>query len=281
MGEIIFNLNNLVSSAKIPTAVICCLIAGIVLCLVFVVAFFLELLLPVNDGEKLEDETAREDKQENYDFDALFTKLDDELKASKASKAEQAEKEAQEKAEREAIERAEREAQEKALKQVEESESKTVTTTVTTVETSVVGPEFDYYARLETINASMAKLEKDLAKASREVRKYEKTTKRKERNEKLLDRKAAELTNLNLVLYNVNDIKDIDVEKKEKQEALVEHIAELKNSIEDAKQYLADNKDKYENAKKIKTFLDGEKARYEAEIAELNALIGQSNKNKK
>ena len=117
-----------------------------------------------------------------------------------------------------------------------------------------------------------------MAKSSREVRKYEKTEKRKTRNEKLLDRKATELTNLNLVLYNVNDIKDIDPEKKERQESLVEHIAELKNSIAEADEYLEKNKEKYENAKKITTFLEGEKARYEAEITELNALIAESKK---
>ena len=198
--------------------------------------------------------TAKKEEETEKNYDELFAKLEEELNESKKQR-------------------------EEASKNATSTENSTTTTTVTTEITNrVVGPEFDYYQRLETINASLVKLEKDLTKSSREVRKYEKTEKRKARNEKLLDRKAAELTNLNLVLYNVNDIKDIDPEKKERQESLVEHIAELKNSISEADEYLVKNKEKYENAKKIKTFLEGEKERYEAEITELNALIAEAKK---
>ena len=142
----------------------------------------------------------------------------------------------------------------------------------------VVGPEFDYNVRIQTINESLIRLEKDLAKASREVNKYEKTSARKERNEKLLDRKSAELTNLNLVLYNVNNIDDIDPEKKKKQEDLVEHITELKASIKSADEFLQANQEKYQNSKKIKDFLTGEKARYNEEITELEHLIQEGKK---
>ncbi len=272
MGEIMSNFNFCLDiTSKVPVPAICCVIAGIVVALVFIIAFFLELFIPKNTVEeetenldvddmlkRLDGTTAKteavKENEDNKNYDELFAQLQEELEESKKQR-------------------------EEAEKRASASENSTTTTTVTTEITNrVVGPEFDYYQRLDTINTSLIKLEKDLAKSSREVRKYEKTEKRKTRNEKLLDRKATELTNLNLVLYNVNDIKDIDPEKKERQESLVEHIAELKNSIAEADEYLEKNKEKYENAKKITTFLEGEKTRYEAEITELNALIAESKK---
>lgn len=273
MGEIMSKFNFCLDiTSKVPVSVICCVIAGIVIALVFIIAFFLELFIPKHSEEESEgvdvdamlhrldvateksEVTAKKEEETEKNYDELFAKLEEELNESKKQR-------------------------EEASKNATSTENSTTTTTVTTEITNrVVGPEFDYYQRLETINASLVKLEKDLTKSSREVRKYEKTEKRKARNEKLLDRKATELTNLNLVLYNVNDIKDIDPEKKERQESLVEHIAELKNSISEADEYLVKNKEKYENAKKIKTFLEGEKERYEAEITELNALIAEAKK---
>ena len=89
----------------------------------------------------------------------------------------------------------------------------------------------------------------------------------------MLDRKSAELTNLNLVLYSVNNIDDIDPEKKKKQQDLVEHITELKASIASADAFIAQNQEKYLNNKKIKDFLTGERDRYTEEIAELEQLI--------
>lgn len=222
------------------------------------------------------EEKQEESSSSDYDFDALFAKIENELKESQSKEAVVEEK--QEEKVEDAI------AEEPAVE--EESpvdieklfEEKFARPEVE--EPKIVGPEFDYNVRLETINNSLVKLEKDLAKATKEVNKFEKTEKRKVRNEKLLDRKATELTNLNLVLYNVNDIKDIDPDKKAKQESLVEHIAELKNTISEADEYIAKNKEKYENSKKIKLFLEGEKARYNDEIAELNMLIAKSRKNK-
>ena len=329
MGVLMPITNNLICATTIPTAVVCCVIAGIVVALVFVVAFFLELLTPARNREnngnatqsedfnidemllkleqnaKLAELEKQEEKQEekvnqtrilapmeelqavkeepvvepepvaepepakeepqnsDYDFDALFAKIEQELNESKNATAEPV-------VESEPV-------KEEKKEEVVET---VVETTVVTEEPKIVGPEFDYNVRLETINNSLVRLEKDLAKATKEVNKYEKTSKRKERNEKLLDRKATELTNLNLVLYNVNDIKDIDPEKKQKQESLVEHIAELKATIAEAAEYLTKNKEKYDNSKKIKTFLEGEKSRYNEEIEELNMLIAQAKKNK-
>lgn len=134
-------------------------------------------------------------------------------------------------------------------------------------------PVLDYSFRLLKVKDSLMKLGKDLSKNQKEINKFERTQNRKVRNEKLLNRKAAELTNLNLVLYNVNDIKNIDPDKKIKQEALVSHVAELKSSIKDADIFLASNKDKYNNSKKLNMYLSKEKTRYEEEIKDLEILI--------
>lgn len=138
--------------------------------------------------------------------------------------------------------------------------------------------DIDYASRLTKLKESLEKLERDLLKSTKELNKFERTAKRKARNERLLDKKAGELTNLNLVMYNVNDIKDIDPEKKQKQEELVAHIAELKKSIKDAEIYLVSNKEKNANAKKLNNFLVKERSRYEEEITELEALIKSSKK---
>lgn len=282
----------------VPVPVICCLIAGVVVVLIFCGAFFVELFFPkknekgikaikevqeVNDFDidamlsKLEEKTAKEEKVEeaeviqpviaksvrdekvveeeakndDIDFDALFKQLEEE--AALIQKEEQ--ETVVEEAKKEEIK-----VQENAVQPEE-------------VKPIVTGPNFDYNVRIQTIKDSLVRVEKDLAKATREVNKYEKTIARKERNEKLLDRKSAELTNLNLVLYSVNNIDDIDPEKKKKQEDLMEHITELKASISSADAFIAQNQEKYLNNKKIKDFLTGEKDRYIEEIAELEHLI--------
>ena len=282
----------------VPVPVICCLIAGVVIALIFCGAFFVELFFP-----KKEESSARVEKAveptSDFDIDAMLSKLEEKTteekqevvqpviaKAVMEEKAIQEEKLAKEEVEDDVdidalfkqleeevrlAEEQELKAQEEAVVEVKEEPKKEVEVEV--IKPIVVGPEFDYNVRLQTINESLAKIEKDLAKASRAVNKYEKTVARKEKNEKLLDRKSAELTNLNLVLYSVNNIEDIDPEKKKKQESLVEHITELKASIKSADEYLTQNTEKYDNNKKIKDFLTGEKARYEEEIEELNQLI--------
>lgn len=68
------------------------------------------------------------------------------------------------------------------------------------------GPEFDYRIRLATVKESQAKIEKDLASTSSAILKYERTIRRAERNQKMLDRKALELTNINLLMYSVTEI---------------------------------------------------------------------------
>lgn len=134
----------------------------------------------------------------------------------------------------------------------------------------------DLSTRLASVRESKEKVENDLVKANRDINKYERTKRRMARNQKLLDKKAEDLTKLNLVLYSVTDIKNIDADKKQKQEELVTHINELKTSIKDAEAYLEANREKNENAVKMKEFFEGELARLEADEKEILTLMGQN-----
>ena len=142
------------------------------------------------------------------------------------------------------------------------------------------GNVLDYSARLEKIIETRNKIERDLAKIQKSILKYERTKRRKNRNQKMLDRRAGELTNLNLVMYSVTDIKNVDEDKKIKQEELTAHIAELKASIQDADEFIESNKEKNEHNVKMAKFLMQEKARYNEEIAELQTLINNTEDNK-
>ena len=145
------------------------------------------------------------------------------------------------------------------------------------VTTETVGTDFDYNVRLAKIVESKNKMEKDLQKTKRAIVKYERTERRRARNQKMLDRRAVELTNLNLMMYSVTDIKNVDADKKAKQEELTTHIAELKASIQDADIFLAKNKERYEHDKKMYAFYVKEEARYNDEIKELEILIKNAN----
>lgn len=157
---------------------------------------------------------------------------------------------------------------------VEEKEEKKTTVIIKKIVKE--GPEFDYRVRLEKIKESEEKLEKDLEKTEKAITKYERTERRLARNQKLLDRKAGELANLNLLMYNITDIKNIDEEKKTRQEELVAHISELKASIEDAEKYLSANAEKHANNIKLRDYLKGEQVRYREELNELEILIAQA-----
>ncbi len=134
----------------------------------------------------------------------------------------------------------------------------------------------DYKARLDKIIENRDKINKDLIKVEKSILNYERTKRRKARNQKMLDRRASELTNLNLVMYSVTDIKNVDEDKKVKQEELTSHIAELKASIQDADEFLDSNKEKNEHDVKMAKFLIQEKARYNEEITELQKLISKT-----
>lgn len=145
------------------------------------------------------------------------------------------------------------------------------------VTTETVGTDFDYNVRLAKIIESKNKMERDLQKTKRAITKYERTQRRRARNQKMLDRRAVELTNLNLMMYSVTDIKNVDAEKKEKQKELTTHIAELKASIQDADLFLEKNKERYEHDKKMFAFYTKEELRYNDEIKELEILIKNAN----
>lgn len=137
----------------------------------------------------------------------------------------------------------------------------------------VPGSLIDYETRLAKVIENRDKIEKELAKTQKSILKYERTIRRKDRNQKLLDRRAGELTNLNLLMYSVTDIKNVDEDKKAKQEELTAHIAELKASIQDAEEYIESNKTKYNHDLTVVKYLTEEKKRYDEEVAELESLI--------
>ena len=159
----------------------------------------------------------------------------------------------------------------------DEVEETPKTIVIEKVTTETIGTDFDYSVRLAKIVESKNKMERDLQKTKRAITKYERTQRRRTRNQKMLDRRAVELTNLNLMMYSVTDIKNVDADKKAKQEELTTHIAELKASIQDADLFLAKNKERYEHDKKMYAFYTKEEARYNDEIKELEILIKNAN----
>lgn len=233
--------------AVFQIVLICVLGAGALVSLWFTIAFLVEAYSKpkeevVQSNEKTEEVT-------EIDLDQMLAKLE------QASKHEPKE---EEKVEEEKVE-----------------EEKPATTIIinNTISAEKPGPEFDYRIRLEKIKESQARIDRDLDKTTRAILKYERTIRRKERNQKMLDRRALELTNLNLLMYSVTDIKNVDAEKKARQEELTAHIAELKASIQDADNYLEANKEKHESNLKLRDYLSHEKARYADEVKELEALI--------
>ena len=227
-----------------------------------------------------EPEVVQEESEEvsEIDLDLMLAKLEE---ATKNNKKEEV---VEEKTEVEIIEEqpveeavAEEETVEETAEEVVE-EVKAEETAEQVEETSVeeaqkAEPEFDYRVRLAKIKESQAKIDRDLDKTTRAIVKYERTIRRKERNQKMLDRRALELTNLNLLMYSVTDIKNVDAEKKARQEELTAHIAELKASIQDAENYITANKEKHESNLKLRDYLAHEKTRYADEVKELEDLI--------
>lgn len=159
---------------------------------------------------------------------------------------------------------------------VEEVVEEKVEEVVENKEPIIASSVLDYKARLEKMIENRDKIDRDLAKIQKAILKYERTKRRKNRNQKMLDRRASELTNLNLVMYSVTDIKNVDEDKKVKQEELTAHIAELKASIQDAEEFIDSNKEKNDHNVKMAKFLTGEMARYNEEIAEIEALIAKA-----
>lgn len=136
--------------------------------------------------------------------------------------------------------------------------------------------ELNYEERLAKAKEAFEKLKKDYNKNTKSLNKYRRTERKKARNEKLLNKKAAELASLNLSIYDVKDIKDIDPEKKAKQEDLTKHVAELKSAIVEADEYLEANKEKHLQEVKLNTYLEREYRRYEEEIKSLEEFLNKN-----
>jgi len=237
-------------------------------------------------------ETVVENKEEAVEENKEDSMLDALNEATTETKEEVAEEQPVEEQKEEVVEETASEAETEVVEEqpVEEVANEVVTEEVVeekaeTVEVGSVVVEgepitaanlLDYKARLASVIESRDKLNKDLIKIEKSILNYERTKRRKIRNQKMLDRRASELTNLNLVMYSVTDIKNVDEEKKIKQEELTSHIAELKASIQDADEFLDSNKEKNEHDIKMAKFLIQEKARFKEEIAELEALIAKT-----
>lgn len=255
--------------------IICCFVAAIIVVLTFTIAFFVEITM----GKKLRKEKPENsgDDEEEIDLDAMLKALEEKSQAMEEPVEETQEEVVEEQTEEQQPEQKVEEIVEEPVKEevpaepvpIAEEEKEEAKEEVVVNE----GPVFDYNIRMEKIKESLAKVEKGLDKNKKFITKYERTQRRITRNKKLLNRKAGDLANLNLVMYKVNDIKDVDPEKKQKQEELVALITELKTSIADAEAYLAKNKDKYNQAVKMRDFLSAEQVRYNEEIKELEALI--------
>ena len=285
------------------------IIIGIVAVVGFSIAFFIELVRS-NDNENeevKEEENAAEEEvkepeeeaanqtQEEFDLDAMLARL--EASAIAANEEEQPAEEVKEEAQEEAHEEpAQEEVQEEvqeaqeeqpAEEVKEEAENEGAKLIVIKEETVIDNSKeekkeepqeaevVDLSTRLASVKEAQEKVDNDLTKATRDINKYERTQRRMARNQKLLDKKAEDLTKLNLVLYSVTDIKNIDADKKQKQEELTEHINELKSSIKDAQDYLDANKEKYENSKRMQAFFEGESVRLKADEDEILALMGK------
>lgn len=278
---------------------ICILGIGALVAVGFTVAFAIVALK--KEGVKVELEEETDEEVTEINLDEMLKRLEEE--SNKKTEEQEVVEEIKEEAQEEVVEVAEEvqeepvvavEVVEEAQKQEETIDEAPVETEeqeevveeaeevveAEVVETPVVNeteeksaPEFDYRIRIRKIKESQEKIDSDLEKTTRAIMKYERTIRRKERNQKMLDRRAHELTNLNLLMYSVTDIKNVDAEKKARQEELTAHIAELKASIQDAENYIEANKEKHENNLKLRDYLAHEKKRYAEEVKELETLI--------
>jgi len=222
----------------------------------------------------VEEVVVEEAQEEVKEEPALIEEFKEEtVEEVKEEEVQETVEEAQEEVKEEVVEEAKEEAQEEVVEETAEEtkEESSEETTEISAETLL-----DYKTRLDKIVKNRDKIEKDLLKLQKAILNYERTKRRKARNQKMLDRRASELTNLNLIMYSVTDIKNVDEDKKVKQEELTAHIAELKASIQDADEFLDSNKEKNDHNIKMAKFLMQEKGRYAEEIAELEKLIAKT-----
>lgn len=228
--------------------------------------------------EQAQEETEKpveveEPKEEEKVEEAPIEEVKEEVVENEAETEEVKEESIEEETKEEPVEETVEEKTEETVETVEEPAEEAVVVNETEGEQISAANLLDYKARLEKVIQNRDKINKDLIKVEKSILNYERTKRRKIRNQKMLDRRASELTNLNLIMYSVTDIKNVDEDKKVKQEELTSHIAELKASIQDAEEFLDSNKEKNDHDVKMAKFLIQEKTRYNEEIAELEKLI--------
>ena len=254
-----------------------------VVSIIFMILFIAEISVSVEDEEEAEVKSvfsSEEYSKKDTEVDSMLEKLDKQAEEpAPATVVNVIVTTDEAKAEEPAEEAKEEVVEETAANENAEETANTEESTEANAENSgevvVVTNLLDYKARLAKVIENKEKLEKELIKVEKSILNYERTKRRKIRNQKMLDRRASELTNLNLVMYSVTDIKNVDEDKKIKQEELTNHIAELKASIQDAEEFLDSNKEKNDHDVKMAKFLIQEKARYNEEIAELEDLIAK------
>lgn len=242
--------------------VVCILLAGCAVAVIFSGLFFGKLVIDwfrerKNTEETVAEEAPVEEKKEEVqeiDLDAMLATL--EARAKENEEKEEVKEEVKEVKE-------------------EKNEQAPVVIVVNNNQTEAAEDDLDYEARLAKAKEAFAKLEKDYSKNTKALNKYRRTEKKKARNEKLLNKKAAELASLNLSVYNVKELADVDPEKKAKQEELTTHVAELKAAIMEAEEYLEKNREKHNQEVKLNTYLEKEHARYEEEIKSLEEFLAK------
>lgn len=265
--------------------IVCILLAGAVVAVVFSGLFFAHLVIESIREKKAKEQQAIvvaepvAEKEEEEKKDEIEEIDLDEMLATLEKRAQESEKEEAE----EVVEPVVEEVVEETAEEEKEEEEKPQTVAPVVIvmnqgakEEPVVEDEkqdLNYEERLAQAREAFAKIEKDYGKNTKALNKYKRTERKKARNEKLLNKKAAELASLNLSIYNVKDLKDIDPDKKAKQEELTTHVAELKASILEAEEYLEANKEKHAHDVKLNAYLEKEHARYEEEIKSLEEFL--------
>ena len=264
--------------------IVCILLAGAVVAVVFSGLFFAHLVIESIREKKAKEQEAIvvaepvAEKEEEEKKDEIEEIDLDEMLATLEKRAQESEKEEAEEVVEPVVEEV---VEETAEEEKEEEKPQTVAPVVIVMnqgakEEPVVEDEkqdLNYEERLAQAREAFAKIEKDYGKNTKALNKYKRTERKKARNEKLLNKKAAELASLNLSIYNVKDLKDIDPDKKAKQEELTTHVAELKASILEAEEYLEANKEKHAHDVKLNAYLEKEHARYEEEIKSLEEFL--------
>ena len=250
--------------------IVCILVAGCAVAVGFSGIFFAKLIIDYVKEGKTENVTttnvAEETKKEEVEEIDL-----DQMLATLEARAKEAEEEKVVETEEQPAEVVAEPVTEPVVEEKEEPKAEPQTQIIFVESDN----DLDYEARLAKAKEAFEKLEKDYQKNKKALNKYNRTERKKAKNERLLNKKAAELASLNLSVYNVKELADVDPEKKAKQDELTTHVAELKAAIMEAEEYLEKNREKHNQEVKLNTYLEKEHARYEEEIKSLEEFLAK------